>query len=112
MPVLILSGGNLTLSAGSSGSISNTGLIQSMHGDINVPAPASATGQTLNVQSAGGTWQATNGNINIGYAAGASTSANQSLNLNLTDGNYLSQQLNINLGGGSLAAMFKMSRVW
>lgn len=97
----IVSGGNLTLNPGVS--IVNTGLIQSTHGNINVVVPCGAAGKTLNVQSTGGIWQATSGNINIGYVAGANT-ANQSLNLNLTGGNFLSRQLNIDLGSGALAA--------
>ena len=91
---LIQSAGNLTLSVGS-GILSNSGNIQSTAGNINLLSRQPAAG--LNVVATGGTFDAASGSINVrdaSYSGSAST--------NLIGGNFLSQNLNLNGGTGTV----------
>jgi hypothetical protein len=90
---LIQAAGNVNLMSGS-GNITNAGLIASTNKNINIAAQAMAT--DINVNSAGGTLQALNGNINL-----RDSSYNGPANINLTGGNYLSKQLNLYTGTGT-----------
>jgi hypothetical protein len=96
----IASSGSLNLTAGS-GNITNTGLVASTNGNINIAATNPAT--NINVSGTDGvntgTFQAANGNINVGEIANTQTG-----NTTLTGGNYLSENLNINAGSGAVAA--------
>jgi hypothetical protein len=87
---------NVNLNASS---ITNSGLIASIAGNINVAALA-ASGQAiqaLNINSAGGAFQALNGAINIGSSqSGAAT------NISLTGGDWLSRELNLYAGAGNV----------
>jgi hypothetical protein len=92
----ISSAGTLSLTVGS-GTITNTGLISSTNGSINIATISPAT--DLNINAAGGTFQALAGNINLRDA-----SYTGSNNINLTGGNYLSQNLNLYSGSGAINA--------
>lgn len=80
----ITSNGSLTLT---SGSVTNRGTISSAK-DVNLNSPTGA----MNVDSTGGTISAAN-NINVDVNANSS----------LVGGDYLSQNLNLNAGGGTIA---------
>jgi fibronectin-binding autotransporter adhesin len=76
------------------GNLTNSGSVVSNSGNINISAPKSTD---INVNAAGGTFQANAGNINVrsnDYAGNA--------NINLSGGNYLSNNLNLNAGGGAI----------
>ncbi len=85
---------NINMSAGS-GNFTNSGLISSTMGNINIHTPRLAT--DINISGTNGTFQANNGNINI---RDASYTANSNINLN--GGNYLSQNFNLYSGSGSI----------
>lgn len=77
----------VNLTAGS-GAINNAGLISSLHGDINIQAQSTKTALAIN--GVGGTFNASNGNINIRDAASLDAG-----DVTLSGGDYLSQNLNI-----------------
>ena len=82
---------NVLLSASN---IVNAGLISSANGNVNIAITPS---QSLNVNNTGGVIRALNGNIVFGPGK-----LDYSQSLNLTGGNWLSQQLNIDIGSGTL----------
>jgi hypothetical protein len=82
---------NVVLSA-ASGTITNTGLVASTNGSITLAAPAD-----LNIKATGGTFSAPGGDINVRENNYTGTAA-----INMTGGNYLSQNLNINAGAGTV----------
>lgn len=90
----IASTGTLTLDTGS-GSVSNTGVVSSLHGDINISS-ADPT-KTIEIQAKGGRFEALAGNINardINYSGAADVS--------LRGGDYLSKTFNIYSGSGNI----------
>jgi hypothetical protein len=90
----ISSGGTLSLVSGA-GHISNTGIVQSLNGNIDLSAAKGGT--SLTVAAAGGSFQALNGDINIrdtSYSGGANTT--------LSGGDYLSHNFNIYSGTGTI----------
>ncbi len=102
--------GNVNLYAGN-GNVTNGGLIASKRGDINIdgafrPSSWSSAGNgsssgsdsvDININGAGGTFQAQQGNINVRNAAydGAN-------NITMQGGDYLSQNLNLYSGTGAI----------
>jgi len=92
---LISTPGNLNLFA-RSGDITNNGTISSTNGSIDISVPKAID---INVNSNNGTFQALNGNINI---SGLHMTEDNTAKLN--GGNWLSNQLNINIGSGNLNA--------
>src|SRR5262249_26250503 len=88
----ITSAGNVNLSS-AQGKISNSGLIASVNGNVNLSTGQS--GSNLTVANSGGTIQALNGYINVRDAGFQGTA-----NTTLAGGDWLSQQLNINGGCG------------
>ena len=92
---LISTPGNLNLIS-RSGDITNNGTITSGHGSIDITAPKTTD---ININSNDGTFAANNGNINI-----RDTSYTGTANINLNGGNYLSQNLNLYSGSGSITA--------
>jgi hypothetical protein len=89
----IINGGSLNLVAGGA-TVTNSGLIKSISGDINIGS--SAPSHDINVIATGGTFEAANGAINVRDASYTGTG-----NINLTGGNYLSQNLNLYSGSGT-----------
>ena len=87
----ISSSGSLSLASGS-GNIANTGTVTSTNGSINIQSA-----NNINVNAVGGTFQAQNGNIN--FRDSSYTGAG---NINLNGGNYLSQNLNLYSGTGTI----------
>ena len=79
------------------GNITNSGLIASTRGNINVKSIVA--NNDLNINGSGGTFQALNGNINV---RDASYTGNGNLTLN--GGNYLSQNFNLYSGTGTITA--------
>jgi hypothetical protein len=77
------------------GTLTNSGQILSLAGNINLATPAAAT--NISVNGTGGTLQAAAGNINV-----RSASYNGSANADMEGGNYLSQNLNLYSGGGAI----------
>ncbi|MBU6455006.1 MAG: hypothetical protein KGS72_24765 [Cyanobacteria bacterium REEB67] len=90
----IVSSGSLTLSTGS-GNLTNSGLLSAAIGNININSPTAAN--NINVDGAGGTIQAVKGDINIRDVSYASAG-----NVNLNGGDYLSKNLNIYSGTGTI----------
>ncbi|MBU6455011.1 MAG: hypothetical protein KGS72_24790 [Cyanobacteria bacterium REEB67] len=77
------------------GQIANSGIVKAGSGSISLATKTDNV--DLNVNAAGGTFSAVNGNIDIrqvNYAGSA--------DINLNGGNYLSQNLNINGGAGTV----------
>ncbi len=93
VPVISASG-NLSLYS-QSGSITNSGLVQAMQGNITLGSQSTSD---LTVNGTKGTFSALNGAINLRDA-----SYSGAANTTLSGGNYLSQQLNLNGGTGSVA---------
>jgi len=108
----ITSKGTLTLSAGNvltntgnvsskgdvnlnASTINNSGSVQAVHGDVNIDGPSTSE---LNVNGAGGTFSAGR-DINVRAADYVGSS-----NTNLSGGDYLSRQLNLNAGAGIMRA--------
>ncbi|MBX9694621.1 MAG: hypothetical protein K2Z81_19700, partial [Cyanobacteria bacterium] len=85
--------GNLSIFAGS-GNVTNAGLLSSATGNIGINTAAD---QALNINGTGGTFQALLGNIEI-----RDSLYKGSLNTNISGGDYLSQNLNIFGGAGSI----------
>jgi hypothetical protein len=90
----IISSGSLTLSTGS-GNLTNSGLLSAAVGNINISSPTAAN--SINVNGAGGTIQAAKGDINIRDVSYAGAG-----NINLNGGDYLSKNLNIYSGTGTI----------
>jgi YVTN family beta-propeller protein len=86
---------NINLSAGS-GQIFNSGLIQAL-GNINLNTGNSQA--DLNITAPGGTFEAIAGNINLRCASYVGSN-----NIHLDGGDYLSQNLNLYSGTGSITA--------
>lgn len=86
-------GGNVNLAANS---INNSGLISSVNGNMNVQA---LNDMSLIVNSTGGMMQALKGNIEFNLPA-TLTSAT----MNLSGGDYLSKEMNIDVGKGAIEA--------
>jgi filamentous hemagglutinin len=97
---VITSTGNLNVLAGAglsdntrAANMLNSGIITSTNGNVTL---SSAVDRTLNINNTGGTISAVRGAINVrevGYAGASDT--------NIAGGNLLSQQLNLNAGGGT-----------
>jgi hypothetical protein len=94
-PAVIQAASDVNLSAGS-GNITNGGVINALNGNVNFNA-GSASDLTINNQN--GTVQALTGAINV-----RNSSYNGSANVNLNGGNWLSQELNLNSGQGTVTA--------
>ncbi len=84
---------NIDLLCGS-GTLTNGGTISSLLGNIDI---SSVNDEDINVDGTGGTFQAVNGAINFRDA-----SYQGSAGISLTGGNYLSQNLNLYSGAGSI----------
>ena len=84
---------DVNLNSGS-GNINNAGLLNSHTGNINLNCPDNVD---LNVNATGGTFKADAGDINLRAANYQGTN-----NINLTGGNYLSNNLNLNAGSGNI----------
>lgn len=80
-----------------SGDVTNGGIIITNKGNINVASTVPS--RDININASGGAFQANNGAINI-----RDTSYNGSGNTNLNGGNYLSRELNLNSGSGTVNA--------
>jgi fibronectin-binding autotransporter adhesin len=89
----ISASGSLNVSAPQ---INNSGTISSAHGNITLGTTGD---QVLTVNNTGGTFSAPSGAINVRDAAYSGLS-----NTTVTGGNFLSQQLNLNSGGGTINA--------
>ena len=94
---IIQAANNVSLVSGS-GFIVNSGLISSTLGSINLSTLAAATDLTVN--ASGGTFQALAGSINMRDASYAGSN-----NINLYGGNYLSQNLNLYSGSGTITGL-------
>ncbi len=92
---LISTPGNLDLFS-RSGDITNNGTIASTNGSINISAPKTTD---ININANNGTFVANNGNINF-----REPTYTGSGNININGGNYLSQNLNLYSGNGSITA--------
>jgi len=90
----ITSSAALTLSTGS-GNVTNSGIIASAKGNINIISQNAAT--NININGAGGSFQAKQGDINVRDAAYTGVA-----NLNLLGGDYLAKNLNLYSGMGSI----------
>jgi filamentous hemagglutinin len=90
----VVKGTDVSLSSGS-GTFTNAGLIAATGSSGNVMFNAPST-KDITIANTGGTIQALNGAINLRDA-----SYNGTANLNLTGGDWLSQQLNLNAGTGT-----------
>ncbi len=89
------------------GNVTNAGTIAATAGNININSVlasqlASQTLQNLNINSAGGTWQALQGVINVGNVSNIA-------NLDLTGGDWLSKELNLNAAYGITANVDSIS---
>jgi len=80
-----------------SASTSNSGVVASYRGDITVDSPA---GTELNVNNAGGTFNAANGAINIRDAANVTAG-----NTNFTGGDLISRDVNIQAGQAGMVEL-------
>ena len=89
----IASGASVGL-ASNTGVITNSGLVSAASGSITLNAPASID---LNITANGGTFKALIGDINIRETNYVGTAG-----ANITGGNYLSNNLNINSGTGTV----------
>ncbi len=85
--------GNLNIFS-RSGEITNNGTISSINGSINISVPKNSE---ININANNGNFTATNGNINVRNAAYTGTG-----NININGGNYLSQNLNLYSGTGTI----------
>jgi len=92
---LISTSGNLNLFS-RSGDITNNGTISSTSGSISINAPKNTD---ININSNNGIFSANNGNINF-----RDSSYTGAANINLNGDNYLSQNLNLYSGNGSITA--------
>ncbi len=89
----MITAGTLNLNTGS-GVFTNTGTITATTGNVTFTAPVA---QNLVLNNTAGTIQANNGAINVRGSNYTGTA-----NMTLSGGNYLSQTLNLNDGGGNL----------
>lgn len=91
----IVAHNNLNLDAPS---ISNAGSMSATNGNVNVTSPSvdGTTSGSINFNNDGGTVQALNGNINFGDASAAGKP-----DLNITGGDWLSKEFNINNADGA-----------
>ncbi len=89
----MITAGTLNLNTGS-GVFTNTGTITATTGNVTFTAPVA---QNLVLNNTAGTIQANNGAINVRGSNYTGTA-----NMTLSGGNYLSQTLNLNDGGGTL----------
>jgi hypothetical protein len=78
-------------------SLTNSGLISSTGGNINISS--GGANNNLTVNATGGVVQASNGNISLNQPTNSGSG-----NLTVTGGNWLSQQLNFNAGTGTIEA--------
>ncbi len=90
---LMQAGGNLTLLATN---VINAGVINSLTGNLNIQAPSTAS---LVLNNTSGTLQALNGTINIGSSLSLLPT-----NLNLFGGDFLSSEINLYAGTGTIVA--------
>ncbi len=88
----------------SANSINNAGLIAAVNGNVNVQ---SQTAASLMVNSTGGMMQALSGNINFNMPA-----TSMSATMNLLGGDYLSLEMNIDVGKGAVEAQLGEVSGW
>ena len=89
----ITASGSLNLASGS-GAFNNTGLLNSLSGNVNFVAPVAAN---VVINGAGGSVQALKGDINVRDAAYTGAG-----NITLSGGDYLSRNLNLFSGSGNI----------
>ncbi|MBS1998324.1 MAG: hypothetical protein JSS86_18500, partial [Cyanobacteria bacterium SZAS LIN-2] len=87
--------GNVSVSSGS-GNLTNSGLIASTVGNINISTTTVAN--NINICAAGGSFQALKGDINVRDASYISNA-----NINMNGGDYLSKNLNLYSGAGVIS---------